>query len=71
VDQKGISGRAHSNRQDFHSVPRGSAQRLPNANTLIASSNSGIALGVAREGGIVWDREVTRGMRSGVLSEVR
>jgi hypothetical protein len=42
-------------KEDFYSVSRGSCQRLPNGNTLIANSNSGIAFEVTREGELVWE----------------
>lgn len=38
----------------FHSVRRGSAQRLPNGDTLIASSGEGILLQVTQAGQLVW-----------------
>ncbi len=40
---------------DFYTKGRGSAQRLPNGNTLIAESNSGRAFEVTPDGEIVWD----------------
>ncbi len=40
---------------DFFTHARGSAQRLPNGNTLIAESNSGRGFEVTPEGAIVWD----------------
>ncbi len=39
---------------DFFSEARGSAQRLPNGNTLITESDSGWVFEVDREGRIVW-----------------
>lgn len=39
----------------FYSETRGSNQRLPNGNTLIADSRNGRALEVTREGDIVWE----------------
>ncbi|MDJ0868695.1 MAG: arylsulfotransferase family protein [Myxococcota bacterium] len=41
--------------EDFFSGGRGSNQRLPNGNTLIADSDSGRAFEVTREGEIVWE----------------
>lgn len=38
----------------FYSAARGSAQRLPNGNTLVAVSDSGYAFEVTRDGRIVW-----------------
>ena len=40
---------------DFFSVSKGSAQRLPNGNTLIANSDSGQAFEVTRAGEKVWE----------------
>jgi hypothetical protein len=40
---------------DFFSVSRGSSQRLPNGNTLIAESDAGHAFEVTPPGRIVWD----------------
>jgi hypothetical protein len=42
-------------RKDFYSVSRGSAQRLPNGNTLIANSNNGTAFEITRGGEVVWE----------------
>jgi len=39
----------------FYTKGRGSAQRLPNGNTLLANSNSGQAMEVTPEGEIVWE----------------
>ncbi len=41
--------------QEFYSPLRGSAQRLPNGNTLIADSNNGRAFEVTLDGEIVWE----------------
>ena len=38
----------------FYSETRGTAQRLPNGNTLIGASNQGRAFEVARDGTVVW-----------------
>lgn len=43
-----------ANPTDFWSKSKGSAQRLPNGNTLIANSDNGEAFEVTREGQIVW-----------------
>jgi hypothetical protein len=40
---------------DFFTVTRGSAQRLPNGNTLITDSEAGRIFEVTREGDVVWD----------------
>ncbi len=42
-------------RTDFYSASRGSAQRLPNGNTLIAQADSGRAFEVTPAGEIVWE----------------
>ncbi|MFQ5807001.1 MAG: arylsulfotransferase family protein [Phycisphaerae bacterium] len=39
---------------DFYTESRGSAQRLPNGNTLIANSDNGEIFEVTREGDVVW-----------------
>ena len=39
---------------DFHTKSKGSSQRLPNGNTLIANSDSGAAIEVTPEGEVVW-----------------
>jgi hypothetical protein len=39
----------------FYSKARGSAQRLPNGNTLVAVSDSGYAFEVTRDGEVVWE----------------
>jgi hypothetical protein len=41
--------------EDFYSQTRGSAQRLPNGNTLICESDKGRAFEVTEEGEIVWE----------------
>lgn len=41
--------------KDFYTQSRGSAQRLPNGNTLIASSDQGRAFEVTAEGEVVWE----------------
>jgi len=41
--------------EDFYSGQRGSAQRLPNGNTLICESSKGRAFEITPEGEIVWD----------------
>jgi len=46
---------AGNEREPFFSKNRGSNQRLPNGNTLIADSDSGRAFEVTREGEIVWE----------------
>jgi hypothetical protein len=42
-------------RRDFYSMRRGSNQRLPNGNTLIAESEKGHVIEVTPEGDIVWE----------------
>jgi hypothetical protein len=42
------------NPTDFFTLARGSAQRLPNGNTLMAESDKGLAFEVTEEGEIVW-----------------
>ena len=44
-------GRDHN----FYTRARGSAQRLPNGNTLVAVSDSGQAFEVTRDGRVVWE----------------
>lgn len=39
----------------FYSAARGSAQRLPNGNTLVAVSDSGYAFEVTHDGRVVWE----------------
>jgi outer membrane protein assembly factor BamB len=41
--------------EGFYTMTRGSAQRLPNGNTLIAESDSGYVFEVTREGEVVWE----------------
>jgi hypothetical protein len=41
--------------EDFYSGTKGSAQRLPNGNTLICESNKGHVFEVTRGGEIVWE----------------
>jgi len=41
--------------ESFFTVGRGSAQRLPNGNTLLAESDRGRALEVTAEGDVVWE----------------
>ena len=41
--------------ESFFTVGRGSAQRLPNGNTLMAESDRGRALEVTAEGNVVWE----------------
>ncbi len=42
-------------RKDLYSATRGTAQRLPNGNTLIGVSNQGRAIEVAPDGTLVWE----------------
>ncbi|MEM9290134.1 MAG: arylsulfotransferase family protein [Acidobacteriota bacterium] len=41
--------------ENFYTLSRGSAQRLPNGNTLMAESDAGRALEVTRDGEIAWE----------------
>jgi hypothetical protein len=41
--------------EDFYSRAQGAAQRLPNGNTLITDSDSGLLFEVTPEGEIVWE----------------
>ncbi len=41
--------------QSFYTASKGSAQRLPNGNTLLAESNKGRAIEVTSDGEIVWE----------------
>ncbi|MEM1447539.1 MAG: arylsulfotransferase family protein [Planctomycetota bacterium] len=41
--------------ESFYTLSKGSSQRLPNGNTLIAESDRGRAFEVTREGEVVWD----------------
>jgi hypothetical protein len=41
--------------ETFYSPTKGSAQRLPNGNTLICESDRGRAFEITREGEIVWE----------------
>jgi hypothetical protein len=41
--------------QEFYSPTKGSAQRLPNGNTLVCDGDSGRSFEVTREGDIVWE----------------
>ena len=41
--------------ESFYSKTRGSAQRLPNGNTLIAESDEGRAFEITRDGSVVWE----------------
>jgi hypothetical protein len=43
------------NPTDFYTASRGSAQRLPNGNTLVAESDRGHAFEVTPDGDVVWD----------------
>ncbi len=52
-------------RRKFYSATRGSNQRLPNDNTLIADSDSGVAFEVTAEGERVWSWNVPLRNRKG------
>jgi hypothetical protein len=41
--------------REFFTIARGSAQRLPNGNTLVVISGEGHAREVTRKGDIVWE----------------
>ena len=49
--------------QEFFTPARGSSQRLPNGNTLLAVSRLGEAREVTPEGEVVWKFYSTRGVR--------
>jgi hypothetical protein len=60
--------------ETFYTSLRGSAQRLPNGNTLICESNNGRAFEVTRQGEIVWEwwnPEVTDKGRAAVYRMTR
>ncbi|MCP4591096.1 MAG: hypothetical protein GY842_10150, partial [bacterium] len=56
---------------DFYTAAQGSAQRLPNGNTLMAESDKGRAIEVTPSGEIVWEfvcpHKVTVGRRASIL----
>ena len=45
----------HPDPERFYTASRGSAQRLPNGNTLVSNSGSGQAFEITREGDLVWE----------------
>jgi len=45
----------HPDPERFYTASRGSAQRLPNGNTLVSNSGSGQAFEITRDGDIVWE----------------
>ena len=59
----------------FYTASKGSSQRLPNGNTLIADSDNGRAFEVTREGEIVWDfycpHEIEAGERAAIVRAIR
>lgn len=61
--------------EEFYTLTKGSAQRLPNGNTLIAESDRGRLFEVTREGEIVWEFRTPhrdeRGRRAAVVRAVR
>ncbi len=60
--------------EDFFSLSRGSAQRLPNGNTLITDSNNGRVFEITPEGEIVWvwlNPVIQRGHRETVYRMLR
>ena len=64
------------NPTDFYSASRGSAQRLPNGNTLIAESDEGHAFEVTPDGDVVWDyyshrRSARDGGRATIIRAIR
>jgi hypothetical protein len=61
-------------REDFFSYSRGSAQRLPNGNTLICESDRGRAFEVTEEGETVWEwfnPMISEGKRGQVYRMIR
>lgn len=62
-------------KRDFYTVTRGSAQRLPNGNTLIANSNRGIAFEITHGGEVVWEwrnpKRDEKGRRATIIRMVR
>jgi hypothetical protein len=61
--------------KSFYTVNRGSAQRLPNGNTLIANSDDGTAFEVTKDGAVVWRYNVPdrndRGQRAAIVRAKR
>ena len=61
--------------EDFYSRSKGSAQRLPNGNTLIADSDNGRAFEVTLEGDVVWEyvnpHQVAEGGRAAIVRAIR
>jgi hypothetical protein len=57
--------------KSLYTVNRGSAQRLPNGNTLIANSDNGTAFEVTKDGAVVWRYNVPdrndRGHRAAIV----
>jgi hypothetical protein len=61
-------------REDFYSYTRGSAQRLPNGNTLICESGRGKAFEITEDGQMVWEwlnPEIHDGRRAQVYRMMR
>jgi hypothetical protein len=61
--------------ESFYTLSKGSSQRLPNGNTLIADSDNGRAFEVTAGGEVVWDwlcpHEVAPGQRAAIVRAVR
>jgi hypothetical protein len=61
--------------ESFYTMSKGSSQRLPNGNTLIADSDNGRAFEVTADGEIVWDwlcpHEVAPGRRAAIVRIIR
>ena len=55
IDKKVVWTYTAPGRTSFFTVSRGSAQRLPNGNTLLAQSDSGRAFEVTPRGATVWE----------------
>jgi hypothetical protein len=62
-------------RTDFYTLSKGSNQRLPNGNTLIANSDNGVIFEVTPEGARVWEfrnpHQDDRGRRAAIVRAVR
>jgi hypothetical protein len=61
--------------ESFYTLSKGSSQRLPNGNTLIADSDNGRAFEVTVDGDVVWDwfcpHEIAPGRRAAIVRAIR
>jgi hypothetical protein len=61
--------------ESFYTASKGSAQRLPNGNTLLAESDKGDAFEVTQQGEVVWrfvcPHKVAKGERAAIVRMVR